>query len=317
MGQVHDLILHQGIENARRIASLDKNDRLCVDAAHEVMADERGRIGITHAGFAIAALPHKRTQESVWERDNGHIKLLVESGLDSAKRPIGIPYGSIARMILLYLQTQAVRTKSRDVELGASMNAWLGAMRITVGGNSYRLVREQAHRISRCRLTFFRRTQGAEMVTNGAFIRDAILPITPDSSGQGCLWQERVRLDEGFYQSLIEHPLPLREAAIRKISNRSMAIDLYIWLAYRLHVLRAPLFITWPALHGQFGEGYKEVRFFRRDVLPSLRLALAVYPEARVEIDEKKGLSLFPSPPPVLDQHSVRRLNLKSLPDYT
>jgi hypothetical protein len=313
MGQVHDLILHQGIENARRVASLDKNDRLCVDAAHEVMADERGRIGITHAGFAIAALPHKRTQESVWERDNGHIKLLVESGLDSAKRPIGIPYGSIARMILLYLQTQAVRTKSRDVELGASMNAWLGAMGITVGGNSYRLVREQAHRISRCRLTFFRRTQGAEMVTNGAFIRDAILPITPDSSGQGCLWQERVRLDEGFYQSLIEHPLPLREAAIRKISSRSMAIDLYIWLAYRLHVLRAPLFITWPALHGQFGEGYKEVRFFRRDVLPSLRLALAVYPEARVEIDEKKGLSLFPSPPPVLDQHSVRRLNLKSL----
>ncbi|MFL5333762.1 MAG: pirin, partial [Geminicoccaceae bacterium] len=64
MGQVHDLILHQGIDNARRVASLDKNDRLCVDAAHEVMADERGRIGITHAGFAIAALPHKRTQES-------------------------------------------------------------------------------------------------------------------------------------------------------------------------------------------------------------------------------------------------------------
>ena len=312
MGQVHDLILHQGIENARRVASLDKNERLCVDAAYEVMADERGRIGITHAGFAIAALPHKRTQESVWERDNGHIKLLVESGLDSAKRPIGIPYGSIARMILLYLQTQAVRTKSRDVELGASMNAWLGAMGITVGGNSYRLVREQAHRISRCRLTFFRRAQGAEMVTNGAFIRDAILPITPNSSGQGCLWQERVRLDEGFYQSLIEHPLPLREAAIRKISNRSMTIDLYIWLAYRLHVLRAPLFITWPALHGQFGEGYKEVRFFRRDVLPSLRLALAVYPEARVEIDEKKGLTLLPSPPPVPDQHFVYRLNLKS-----
>jgi Plasmid encoded RepA protein len=312
MGQVHDLILQQGIENARRIASLDKNDRICVDAAYQVMADERGQIGITHAGFAIASLPHKRTQEAVWERDSGHLKLLVESGLNSAKQPIGIPYGSIARMILLYLQTQAVRTKSRDVELGASMNAWLGAMGITVGGNTYRLVREQAHRISRCRLTFFRRTQGAEMVTNGAFIRDAILPITPDFSGQGCLWQERVRLDEGFYQSLIDHPLPLREAAIRKISNRSMAIDLYIWLAYRLHVLSSQLTITWPALHGQFGEGYKEVRFFRRDVLPSLRLALAVYPEARVEIDEKKGLTLLPSPPPVPERQTVHRLGLKA-----
>ena len=310
MGQVHQLILHQGIENARRLASSDKNGRVCVEAAYEVMADERGQIGIAHAGFAMAALPHKRTQEAVWERDSGQIKLLVESGLDSAKQPIGIPYGSIARMILLYLQTQAVRTRSRDVELGASMNAWLGAMGITVGGNTYRLVREQAHRISRCRLTFFRRTQGAEMVTNGAFVRDAILPLSPDLSGQSNLWQESVRLDEGFYQSLIEHPLPLREAAIRKISSRSMAIDLYIWLAYRLHVLRAPLAVTWPSLHSQFGEGYREVRFFRRDVLPSLRLALAVYPESQVEIDERKGLTLLPSPPPVPDRQARHKLDV-------
>jgi hypothetical protein len=312
MGQIHQLILHQGIENARKLASLDKNDRICVEAAYGVMADEQGQIDIAHAGFAMAALPHKRTQEAVWERDSGQIKLLVESGLDSAKQPIGVPYGSIARMILLYLQTQAVRTRSRNVELGASMNAWLGAMGITVGGNTYRLVREQAYRISRCRLTFFRRTQSAEMVTNGAFVRDAILPLDPHFSGQGNLWRESVRLDEGFYQSLIEHPLPLREAAIRKISSRSMAIDLYIWLAYRLHVLCSSLAVTWPALHRQFGDGYREVRFFRRDVLPSLRLALAVYPEAQVEIDEKKGLTLFPSPPPVADRQGARKLVLNS-----
>jgi len=42
---------------------------------------------------------------------------LVESGLDSSRQPIGIPYGSIARMILLYLQTEAVKTQSREVEL--------------------------------------------------------------------------------------------------------------------------------------------------------------------------------------------------------
>ena len=65
---------------------------------------------------------------------------------------------------------------------------------------------------------------------DGAFVRDANLPLDPESATQLPLWQERVRLDEGFYQSLIEHPLPLREAAIRQISNRSMAIDLYVWL---------------------------------------------------------------------------------------
>jgi replication initiator protein len=305
MGTVHQLILRQGVEQARRSASGDKNERLCVDAAYEVMSDEKAQIGIAHAGFAMAALPHKKTYEAVWERDGGQIKLLVESGLDSSKQPIGIPYGSIARMILLYLQTQAVRTQRREVELGASMNAWLTAMNIPIGGKTYQIVREQSRRISRCRLTFFRRTTNAELVTNGAFVRDAILPLDPAESAQIPLWQERVRLDEGFYQSLIEHPLPLRETAIKQISSRSMAIDLYVWLAYRLHVLKEPVEIGWPALRRQFGEGYKELRFFRRDVLPSLKLALAVYPEAHLEVDEKAGLTLYPSPPPVPTRKAI------------
>src|SRR3954453_2589935 len=42
---------------------------------------------------------------------------LVESGLDENQQPIGIPSGPQARMILLYLQTQAVRTRCREVEL--------------------------------------------------------------------------------------------------------------------------------------------------------------------------------------------------------
>ena len=297
MGQVHKLILDHGIEQAR-IYAVNKAERQAIDAAFEVMSDEKGRIGVAHAGFAMAALPHKRVSELVWEKDGGAVKLLVESGLDVDRQAVGIPYGSIARMILLYLQTQAVRTRSREVELGASMNAWLKAMDIPVGGKTYQAVREQSRRISRCRLTFFRRTEKAEMVTNGAFVRDAIVPLD-SSHGQLPLWQERVRLDEGFYQSLIEHPLPLREAAVRQISNRSMAIDLYVWLAYRLHALPRPVPVPWQALRRQFGEGYRELRFFRRDVLPNLKLALAVYPEAHVDIDEKDGLILYPSAPPI------------------
>ncbi len=225
------------------------------------------------------------------------MRLLVESGHDADGVPIGIPYGSIARMILLYLQTQAVRTRSREVELGASMNAWLNAMDIPAGGKTYQIVREQSRRLSRCRLTFFRRTDKAELVTNGAFVRDAILPL--DSTvAQLHLWQERVRLDEGFYQSLIDHPLPLREEAVRRISSRSMAIDFYVWLAYRLHVLSAPLAVPWVALKGQFGQSYHVARKFRRDATTNLTLALAVYLEARVVIDDKDGL-LYPSAPPV------------------
>jgi hypothetical protein len=304
MGQVHQLILSYGID-AARAQTAGKTERQAVEAAFGVMSDEKGRIGITHAGFAMAALPHKRTSETIWKKDAGAVRLLVESGYNADGVPIGIPYGSIARMILLYLQTQAVRTRSREVELGASMNAWLNAMDIPAGGKTYQIVREQSRRLSRCRLTFFRRTDKAELVTNGAFVRDAILPL--DSKvAQLPLWQERVRLDEGFYQSLIDHPLPLREEAVRRISSRSMAIDFYVWLAYRLHALSAPLAVPWAALKGQFGQSYHVARKFRRDATTNLTLALAVYPEACVVIDDKDGLLLYPSAPPVPERKMLR-----------
>ena len=49
------------------------------------------------------------------------------------------------------------------------------------------------------------------------------------------------------------------------------------------------------------------LRFFRRDALPPLKLALAVYSEARVEIDERTGLILYPSPPPVSERKAIGR----------
>ena len=86
------------------------------------------------------------------------------------------------------------------------------------------------------------------------------------------------------------------------MADRSAGLDLYIWLAYRLHVLSDPIEITWASLHRQFGDSYKETRNFKRDVIQPLKLALAVYPQAVVKIDDKRGLMLYPSAPPVSER---------------
>lgn len=297
MGQVHQLIATHGLEQAR-ILSTDKVERQCIDVAYAVMSDEDNRIGVTHAGFAVTALPHKEIKDSLWTREGGTVKLIIQSGIDREAQPIGIPFGSIARMILLYLQTEAVKTKSRDIELGRSMNQWLGTMGIDNGGKTYKLVREQSKRLSMCRLSFFRTVGATTHVTNGSFVRDAIIPSSSSESNQLTLWREAVRLDEGFYQSLISHPMPVREAAIREISSRSMAIDIYIWLAYRLHHLTAPTPVSWNALFKQFGAGFEHSWHFKNKVRDPLSLALAAYPEAKVSIDSV-GLTLYPSPPAV------------------
>jgi hypothetical protein len=257
----------------------------------------------------MTSLPHKRIEDAFWKREGYRTTLLVESGRDRKGSLIGVPYGSIARLILLYLQTEATRTNSPEVELGRSMKSWMGRMSLTTGGRTYQLVTEQARRISGCRLTFFTdRRNGAEARHNGAFVQDAISLGGVIDDAQPTLWQDRVRLDEGFWRSLREHPVPVREEAIKAIGTRSLAIDVYIWLAYRLHALTQPTAVSWPAVHAQFGAGFRLVRQIKPTFLDALALALAVYPEARVDAD-KDGITLHPSPPAV-PRAEARRLGL-------
>jgi hypothetical protein len=67
---------------------------------------------------------------------------------------------------------------------------------------------------------------------------------------------------------------------------------------YRLHALTRVAPVTWTALHGQFGAGFKAVRQLKPTFRDALGLALAVYPEARVDLDQA-GIVLHPSAPAV------------------
>ena len=308
MGDVHRLILQHGIEEARTFAAT-KAERQAIDAAASLLAEEESRLGITHAGFAMTSLPHKRIKEGLWRREGHRTTLLIESGRSRGGDLVGVPYGSIARLILLYLQTEAVRTNTPEVELGRSMKSWMGRMNLTTGGKTYQLVTEQARRISACRLTFFtERENGGEARHNGAFVQDAITFASVIDDNQPSLWQDRVRLDPGFWRSLREHPVPIREEAIRAIGTRSLAIDVYIWLAYRLHSLTKSTPVSWAAIHGQFGAGFRLVRQIKPTFTEALSLALAVYPEASVDV-EHSGLVLHPSPPAV-PKIEARRLGI-------
>ncbi len=89
----------------------------------------------------------------------------------------------------------------------------------------------------------------------------------------------------------------MRSGAARAF-GRSTSLDVYIWLAYRLHTLRAPIPVRWAALREQFGTGYAKISAFRRDFLTALGQAVSAYPEARVDLADE-GVVLYPSRPPV------------------
>jgi hypothetical protein len=297
--------LDVGREEALRRVNAD--DRHLVTIAADVLTDEANDIGVTYSGFCQAALPHKKLGvDEPWVRRNEQITLMVEPGRllkPGALEPdlLGVPYGSRARLILLYLQTRALRSSCREVELGRSMRVWLQRMGIPHGGKSYAEVRDQAGRLSTCKLTFYYdAARGRTGFTNERIVDGGLMMLDEEAGDgrQGSLFVEGVQLSESFYSALKKHPVPIWEPALRHIQNNSMALDLYVWLAYRLHVLLKPTPVHWGALHGQFGAGFKAQRHFRPTFISNLRLALATYPDARVD-EQETGVILHPSRPPV------------------
>lgn len=298
MGTVHKLLETHG----RQVALQSDVDRRVVEAAHDYMADEEGGVGFLYSGFAQAALPHKKLpDDAVWQIQTERVMLLVEPGRravrDGVPVPVGVPYGSKARLIMLYLMGRALETNCREVELGRSMRDWLEKMGIPQGGKSIADVREQAERISRCRLSFQVQQGGRTGLVNQNIV-DSALFLDADNPTQGSLFLEHAKLSESFFEQLRRHPVPVEEAAIRSINGHSMALDLYCWLAYRLHVLPGTRAVSWKALKSQFGTGFSRMDHFRPTFKDNLSLAMAVYPDAAVDVTEK-GLLLQPSRPPV------------------
>jgi hypothetical protein len=277
--------------------------RTVIEAASAYMANEEGGIECLYSGWCQAALPHRRIPDGDdWKVTSEFVTLVVESGvrLDQANNMVhvGVPFGSKARLILLYLQAEALRTDNREVELGKSLRSWLAKLGIPVGGKNVREVREQSDRLARCRISFHFQRGRKRALVNQNIMDTAMFEEDEGDGGVVSTFLDRACLSEAFFAELKRHPVPLEESAIRALSNNSQGLDIYAWLAYRLHSLKAATPINWPALKPQFGAGVGRMDNFRRLFLPNLHLALAVYPDAKVDLTDT-GLLLHPSRPPV------------------
>src|SRR5215218_2920239 len=174
---VRQLVLLHGRATAREL--VEPEAEALVKIASEVLGDESGRKGYSYSGLCLTSLPHRKlADDQAWERTVGPLTLIIEPGRikigDGPAKLMGVPYGARARLILIYLQTQAVLTNNREVSLGRSMREWMGRMSMSVGGETAAALREQARRIATCTMRFTwqvedrtgRRDSGSTMITN-------------------------------------------------------------------------------------------------------------------------------------------------------
>jgi replication initiator protein len=264
-------------------------------------AQAAGALGFMARALVQATMPHRRPETAEFVRRNGAFTLTI-----MAPSEVGLPYGSIPRLLLAWLTTEAVRTRSRELVLGDSLSEFMRQLgMVPTGGRwgSITRLRAQSHRLFASSVSCLYRGDAREVAEAGFRIADRhVLWWDPKTPRQTELFGSSVVLSEPFFREVTARPVPIDLRALRSLSKSPMQLDIYAWLTYRLSYLRGETTIPWMVLQHQFGSEYHRLRDFKAAFLEHLKTVLTVYRDAKAEPAEG-GLLLRPSPP------HVRRLS--------
>jgi hypothetical protein len=193
-----------------------------------------------------------------------------------------------------------LRSGSPEIEVDQSLTAFVKRIGLDPKGRNMRIIKDQLARLSasQVRLALSYGEDYARQVQ--AYIVSGFDLWFPKDDRQRVLWPSTVRLSLDYFESLQRHAVPLDERAVAALSHSAMALDIYAWLAQRLHRVRPgkPAFIPWAALRDQFGWHYNRIRKFREVFRQTLAIVLSQYRGASLELDDR-GMTLRNSPPPV------------------
>jgi Plasmid encoded RepA protein len=293
------------VEDLARLTLTRQQLRL-LDTSTAIRGGPPDRINFLHTIQCQCGIPYKNPGDDVreWDRKQGRASLRIEAG--SAIDPqtgefvkLGLPFGEKPRLVLIHLASEAVRTATPVVDVEGSMTAFARSLGLETNGQQLKALKDQLARLASATVRMAVVEEGRAVQVNTQFVSAFDLWF-PKQADQRVLWPSNVRLSEEYFQSLGKHAVPLDHRAVAVLASSSMALDVYVWLAQRLHRVPAAKSqrITWTALHEQFGQGFARVRDFRRRFLQTLHQVQAAYPTARLSADEV-GLCLENSPPPV------------------
>ena len=136
--QFHSTSVEKG---PRRLSSLI-SQALSFDDADAYAA---GEVGFMARALVQATMPHSDPKTNEFVRHNGHYSLSI-----LAPKDVGLPYGRYPRLVLAYLNTEAVKRKTRHIELDHHFSHFCAALGIppTTGPRgSLPQLREQMQRL--------------------------------------------------------------------------------------------------------------------------------------------------------------------------
>ena len=310
IGHQYALAMLSGGEESVRDLALAAGNQLALDAFLRVQ-DEEPVPAFLHSALCAMSLPTKRPKDDTQPivREDGKYALAINprpvlQQVDGRPimRSLGVPYGSYPRVALIYMLSQAVTKRSRDVYLGRNFTEWmrrLGYQTVSYGPRgTANLMREQVDRLLACEWQI--RWDGSETDESAFAVRD--VKISNEYAGsldRNGAFAREIRMSEVFYEHLVAHAVPLNEIAVRELKGIPTALDLYTYLAYRLPRISSTRgqVISWDQLARHLGNVADSKRF-RQTVRETMQMVSAVYPNANVDLSGRRVV-LHESPPPL------------------
>ena len=265
-------------------------------------AYDAGAIGFIAKFLVQTTLPHRRQPGSQYTRSDGRFTLRI-TDVGGA----GLPYGSYPRLILIWMTSEAIRTSSRELELGTSLSRFMAELGLQATGGHWGTIprfRDQMQRLIGAAIsTRWEQDGNGQHLATGEnlLLADRFqLWWTPQTLPATRPAISSITLSADFFEQLVASPVPLDLRAVRVLKQSPLALDLYAWATRRVSYLERPTLISWEALRRSFGTGYADTPQgrvkFRARVLDALGRVCRVYSSLRLEIEDD-GVLLLPSAP--------------------
>lgn len=262
-------------------------------------AKDAGALGFMSRALVNCTMPHSKLKEPYYLRKNGVFSLAMMGHPET-----GIPYGSLPRLIMAYITTEAVKTQSPEIILGDSMNGFMRELGIVKSGGRWGSVsrlKTQMERLVTCSISCRYSDEASTVGKNIPLVDEYSLWWEPKQPDQMQLFQSSLTLSKKFFDEVIEAPVPIDLGALKVLKQSAMAIDLYTWITYRNSYAKKNSFIPWESLQLQFGAGYPETpqgkRNFKKKFVEALKGVSVVYPEAEKLRPETDHLLFVPGRP--------------------
>ena len=277
-------------------ANIDKfiAEALAIEAEE---AREAGALGFMARAMTQATMPHSKTTDHTFVRENGALKLAMMSHPD-----YGLPYGCYPRLLLSWMTTEAVRTKIPELEMGHSLSGFMSELGLIPTGGRWGTTTNLSRQMEKLFTTAVSCTYKDDTSAQGhnlLIAKSFKIWWHLKEPRQMPLWKSTVTLSTDFFDEIIDRPVPVDMRALKALKRSPLALDIYCWLTYRMSYLRKPTVVPWGALQLQFGSNYQDTKQgrynFKTAFKEQLRAVQVVYPKVKVS-EVENGLMIKPSP---------------------